>query len=51
MCSTRCRGTQISAAKMDQAATMRLVDEAPTGAGWLHEIKYDGYRMHAHARN
>jgi ATP-dependent DNA ligase len=26
---------------------MRLVDEAPTGKGWLHEIKYDGYRMHA----
>ena len=25
----------------------RLVDEAPTGDGWLHEIKYDGYRMHA----
>jgi len=25
----------------------RLVDEAPTGADWLHEIKYDGYRMHA----
>jgi hypothetical protein len=25
----------------------RLVDEAPAGAGWLHEIKYDGYRMHA----
>ena len=24
-----------------------LVDEAPTGHGWLHEIKYDGYRMHA----
>ena len=23
----------------------RLVDEAPTGHGWLHEIKYDGYRM------
>ena len=22
-----------------------LVDEAPSGAGWLHEIKYDGYRM------
>jgi hypothetical protein len=21
----------------------RLVDEAPTGADWLHEIKYDGY--------
>jgi ATP dependent DNA ligase domain len=25
----------------------RLVDEAPTGDGWLHEFKYDGYRMHA----
>ena len=25
----------------------RLVDEAPTGPRWLHEIKYDGYRMHA----
>jgi hypothetical protein len=23
------------------------VDEAQTGCGWLHEIKYDGYRMHA----
>ena len=25
----------------------RLVEEAPGGADWLHEIKYDGYRMHA----
>jgi bifunctional non-homologous end joining protein LigD len=25
----------------------RLVDEAPTGKDWLHEVKYDGYRMHA----
>src|SRR3954471_23157699 len=24
-----------------------LVKEAPAGAGWAHEIKYDGYRMHA----
>jgi ATP-dependent DNA ligase len=24
-----------------------LVDEAPEGSGWLHEIKFDGYRMHA----
>ena len=24
----------------------RLVDEAPTGTDWLHEIKYDGYLMH-----
>jgi bifunctional non-homologous end joining protein LigD len=25
----------------------QLVDAAPGGDGWLHEIKYDGYRMHA----
>src|SRR5882757_4182995 len=25
----------------------RLIDEAPTGEAWLHEIKLDGYRMHA----
>src|SRR5215472_3289294 len=25
----------------------QLVDTAPDGDGWLHEIKYDGYRMHA----
>ena len=25
----------------------RLVDEAPAGTDWLHEIKYDGYGMHA----
>jgi DNA ligase D-like protein (predicted ligase) len=25
----------------------QLVDAAPDGNDWLHEIKYDGYRMHA----
>ena len=25
----------------------RLVDAAPEGPDWLHEIKFDGYRMHA----
>jgi ATP-dependent DNA ligase len=25
----------------------RLADEAPRGSDWLHEIKYDGYRIHA----
>jgi DNA ligase D-like protein (predicted ligase) len=25
----------------------QLVDEAPDGPDWLHEIKFDGYRMHA----
>jgi hypothetical protein len=24
-----------------------LVDAAPDGPAWLHEIKFDGYRMHA----
>jgi ATP-dependent DNA ligase len=24
-----------------------LVKAAPDGPGWLHEIKFDGYRMHA----
>ena len=25
----------------------KLVDAAPDGPDWLHEIKFDGYRMHA----
>src|SRR3954470_12671624 len=25
----------------------KLVKEAPDGPDWLHEIKFDGYRMHA----
>jgi ATP-dependent DNA ligase len=25
----------------------QMVDTAPDGDQWLHEIKYDGYRMHA----
>jgi ATP-dependent DNA ligase len=25
----------------------QLVDQAPEGEQWLHEIKFDGYRMHA----
>jgi ATP-dependent DNA ligase len=25
----------------------KLVDAPPLGPEWLHEIKYDGYRMHA----
>ena len=24
-----------------------LVEEAPDGPDWLHELKLDGYRMHA----
>jgi ATP-dependent DNA ligase len=29
------------------AAIARLVDEAPKGNDWSHEIKYEGYRMQA----
>ena len=25
----------------------KLVERAPDGSDWLHEIKFDGYRMHA----
>ena len=25
----------------------KLVDQAPDGPEWLHELKFDGYRMHA----
>src|SRR6476469_5199320 len=25
----------------------KLVDQPPGGPDWLHELKYDGYRMHA----
>ena len=25
----------------------RLVTKAPDGSAWAHELKYDGYRMHA----
>jgi ATP-dependent DNA ligase len=28
----------------------QLVDAAPDGDHWLHEIKFDGYRMHARLR-
>jgi bifunctional non-homologous end joining protein LigD len=28
-----------------------LVNEAPSGAGWLHEIKYDGYRIGCRIRD
>jgi bifunctional non-homologous end joining protein LigD len=37
----------IFAPEMDQAAANAPCRRTPGGAGWLHEIKYDGYRMHA----
>ena len=40
-------GTTSRPPKWIKPQLTRLVDEAPAGNGWLHEIKYDGYRMHA----
>lgn len=31
-----------------QTMQPKLVDEPPAGSGWLHEIKYDGYRTQLH---
>jgi len=31
-----------------QPQLSKLVDKPPDGRDWLHEIKFDGYRMHAH---
>jgi bifunctional non-homologous end joining protein LigD len=31
----------------NQSQLTQLVDAAPEGDHWIHEIKYDGYRMHA----
>jgi ATP-dependent DNA ligase len=47
VCSTLCVGTTSRPPRWIKPQLTRLVDEAPAGAGWLHEIKYDGYRMHA----
>ena len=40
-------GTASGPPKWIKPQLTRLVDEAPAGNDWLHEIKYDGYRMHA----
>ena len=40
-------GTTSPPPKWIKPQLTRLVDEAPAGRGWLHEIKYDGYRMPA----
>jgi DNA ligase D-like protein (predicted ligase) len=40
-------GTNSHPPKWIKPQLTRLVEEAPPGDDWLHEIKYDGYRMHA----
>jgi ATP-dependent DNA ligase len=41
-------GTSSRPPKWIKLQLTRLVDEAPAGSGWLHEIKYEGYWMRAH---
>jgi ATP-dependent DNA ligase len=45
--SVAAAGTTSRPPKWIKPQLTRLVEEAPAGPGWLHEIKYDGYRMHA----
>src|ERR1700680_2413310 len=41
------RGSSPDLPKWVRPQLCKLVDAAPQGPDWLHEIKYDGYRMHA----
>jgi ATP-dependent DNA ligase len=45
--SNRPRGHSPGLPKWVKPQLCKLVDKAPQGPEWLHEIKYDGYRMHA----
>src|SRR5262245_34807899 len=47
MCRSACVGKAAELPKWIKPQLTRLADEAPAGNDWLHEIKYDGYRMHA----
>src|SRR3984893_8249603 len=41
------RGSLPALPKWIKPQLCKLVDAPPQGPEWLHEIKYDGYRMHA----
>jgi hypothetical protein len=41
------RGHSSGVPKWIKPQLCKLVDAPPQGSEWLHEIKYDGYRMHA----
>ena len=45
--NNRPRGHTTELPKWVKPQLCKLVDAPPRGAEWLHEIKYDGYRMHA----
>jgi bifunctional non-homologous end joining protein LigD len=43
----RSKSSGVAPPKWIKPQLTRLVDDPPDGADWLHEIKYDAYRMHA----
>ena len=43
----RSRGPSPGLQKWIKPQLCKLVDTPPRGPDWLHEIKFDGYRMHA----
>ena len=45
--NSRPRGQSSSLPKWVKPQLCKLVDAPPQGPDWQHEIKYDGYRMHA----
>src|SRR5215470_11634788 len=45
--STRPQGNQAGLPSWVKPQLCKLVDAPPQGPEWLHEIKYDAYRMHA----
>ena len=47
MCCSGAVGKAAEPPKWIKPQLTRNVDKAPAGDDWLHEIKYDGYRMHA----
>src|SRR4051812_29726294 len=47
MALSRKRPRESSLPEWVEPQLTQLVKEAPAGSGWAHEIKYDGYRIHA----
>jgi ATP-dependent DNA ligase len=45
--TNKSRGPSPGLAKWVEPQLCKVVDAPPQGPEWLHEIKYDGYRMHA----
>jgi bifunctional non-homologous end joining protein LigD len=44
-------GTKASYPGFIEPALATSVDKVPSGAGWIHEVKFDGYRVQVHLRD